>query len=60
MRKEIEIDGRRYRAIKISDRWAKSYFEYFNEHYGQWRAVVNWNSREKLFEAFTDEKKIHG
>ncbi len=49
----IELNGRKYRPIKISDTWARSYFEYYNDHYGGWRAVINWNSRERLFNLVT-------
>jgi hypothetical protein len=53
----LERDGRlaRYRAVFIAHNWAKSKFEYFNEPLQEWRTVINWNSRERLFMHFTQK-----
>ena len=54
MANEIEIDGRKYRALALADRWAKSEFEYFHEGRNEWRRVNNWDRRERLFSAFSE------
>jgi hypothetical protein len=46
---QIEMNGRKYRAVVIADRWQKSAFEYLHEVRGEWREVNNWNTRERLF-----------
>ncbi len=49
MTNEIEMNGRKYRAVVIADRWQKSAFEYLHETRNEWREVNNWNTRERLF-----------
>jgi len=42
----------KYRLAEIGANWAKSRFEYLSPVTGEWREVMNWNNRERLFNEF--------
>lgn len=42
---------RRYRIMHIADNWQRSIFEYQWTD-GRWLIVNNWDTKEKLFNAF--------
>lgn len=47
------------RPVFIADRWQRSEFEYFNVHRAEWRKVINWNSRERLFDMHISDATLN-